>query len=151
MTGRKVRFALVGTGGIAQSYAQAFEDHPEARLVAVADVRADAARALSERFNCPSYTSYKAMANEGSRFEAVIICTPPNTHEEISLYFLERKIHVLCEKPLCLNVAGARQHGAGRSEGRRQAVDGFKVPLRRRRDPGQEHRHLGNPRRTHPL
>jgi predicted dehydrogenase len=109
MTGRKVRFALVGTGSIAQSYAQAFDDHPEARLVAVADVRADAARALSERFNCPSYTSYKAMANNGARFEAVIICTPPNTHEEISLYFVERKIHVLCEKPLCLDVAGARR------------------------------------------
>ena len=106
MTDGKVGFALVGTGGIAQSYAQAFEDHPEARLAAVADIRADAARALSERFNCPSYTSYKAMANDGKRFEAVIICTPPNTHEEISVYFLERKIHVLCEKPLCLDVAG---------------------------------------------
>ncbi len=109
MTGRKIRYALVGTGGIAQSYAQAFEDHPEARLVAVADVRADAARAFSERFNCPSYCSYKAMANNGTRFDAVVICTPPNTHEEISTYFLERKVHVLCEKPLCLDVAGARR------------------------------------------
>lgn len=104
----KVRFALVGAGAVAQAYAQAFENHPWAELVAVADTRPEAARALAERFDCPSYSSFEAMADGPAAFEAVLICTPPNTHEAISLYFLARKTHVLCEKPLCLGAAAAR-------------------------------------------
>ena len=44
-----VTFALIGAGGIAQSYAQAFENNAEAKLVAVADVRLDSATAPGER------------------------------------------------------------------------------------------------------
>src|SRR5205085_11407828 len=43
----KVRFALVGAGAIAGSYARAFAGHPDAELVSVADVRFAAARELA--------------------------------------------------------------------------------------------------------
>lgn len=103
----KIKFAMVGAGGIAQAYAQAFEQCEVAQLVAVADVREQSADALAERLNCRSYTSYQMMADR-EQFDAVIICTPPNTHPEISLFFVERKIHVLCEKPLSVDVESAR-------------------------------------------
>lgn len=101
-----VKFGIVGAGGIAQSYALAFEQCSTAQLVAVADVRESAAAALAERLGCRSYASYAAMAGD-SQFDAVIICTPPNTHPEISLFFVERGIHVLCEKPLSIDVESA--------------------------------------------
>ena len=103
----RIKFALVGAGGIAQAYAQAFEDCASAQLVAVADVREEAANALAARLDCRSYSSYRAMADD-AQFDAVIICTPPNTHPEISLFFVERKINVLCEKPLSVDVESAR-------------------------------------------
>jgi predicted dehydrogenase len=102
----KLKFGLVGAGGIAQSYAQAFEKSKFAELVAVADVRIEAAQAFAERLSCQSFVDYKLMA-EGTELDAVIICTPPVTHRDIALYFLERKIHVLCEKPLSVNVQSA--------------------------------------------
>jgi predicted dehydrogenase len=104
-----VRFALVGAGGIAQSYAQAFEDCPDGRLVAVADVRTETARALAERFNCPHYRSHEELDGQADGFDAVIVCTPPNTHEAISTYFLEQRRHVLCEKPFTLDSPSARR------------------------------------------
>lgn len=103
----KVKFGIVGAGGIAQSYVQAFEGHPCAEVVAIADIRADAARALAERARCRSYDSYQAMAN-GVVLDAVVVCTPPVTHPEVSLHFLRRKVHVLCEKPFTLDVKSAR-------------------------------------------
>ncbi len=104
-----VRFALVGAGSIAQSYAQAFETCAAARLVAVADVRAEAARALAERFCCPHYSSHHDLAREAERFDAVVVCTPPNTHEDVSMHFVEQGRHVLCEKPFTLSTASARR------------------------------------------
>lgn len=108
MTEQKVRFGLVGTGGIAQAYAQAFETCESAQLVAVADIRLEAAKAMAERAKCQSFDSHEAMA-ECAELDAVIVCTPPITHPEISIHFLERQVHVLCEKPLSISVNSARQ------------------------------------------
>jgi predicted dehydrogenase len=107
MANGAVRFGIVGAGGIAQAYAQAFETCNLARIVAVADVRAEAAQALAERLHCQPYHTYQALA-ERQDLEAVIVCTPPSSHPEVCLHFLERRVHVLCEKPLSINVASAR-------------------------------------------
>src|SRR5207249_7231973 len=88
MMDQKVRFGLVGAGGIAQSYAQAFQHCDSGRVVAVADIREDAARALAEGLGCQSYDSYQTMAPT-AKLDAVIACTPPATHAEVRQYVLD--------------------------------------------------------------
>ena len=105
----KVRYALIGAGGIAQSYAQAFRDHPDADLVAVADTRREAAAALAGPFDCPHYGAFEDVLTHGPEVDAVVVCTPPNTHEPITLRFARRGVHVLCEKPFTLTAASARR------------------------------------------
>ncbi len=104
----KLKFALIGTGGIAQTYAQAFQTSDFCEIVAVADVNKDSADAFAEPFNAKSFDDYKAIA-ENTEFDAVIVSTPPNSHPEIAEFFMNRGKHVLCEKPLCLSSAEAQK------------------------------------------
>ncbi len=105
---KKLKFALIGTGGIAQTYAQAFQASTCCKLVAVADINQDSAKAFAEPFGAKSYENYKTLA-ETETIDAVIISTPPNTHPEIAMYFMQKGVNVLCEKPLCLSVAEAKE------------------------------------------
>ncbi len=103
----KLRFGLVGAGGIAQAYAQAFNESKCCDLVAVADVRPEAASALAEIVGGKAYNDYKELVE--TELDAVIVATPPSTHPEIACFFMERGTPVLCEKPLCMSVAEAEK------------------------------------------
>lgn len=105
---KKIRFAMVGAGAIAQAYVQAFENCDEVELVAVADVRGEAAAAVAQSCGCQSFDSHQKLMQEAS-FDAAIVCTPPITHPEICVELLERGIHVLCEKPLAIDTPSAQK------------------------------------------
>jgi predicted dehydrogenase len=105
--GERLKFALIGAGSIAQTWAQAFEQSETAQVVGVVDVRGDAARALAERLKCKAFDSYQALG-DGAKPDAVVISTPPSSHPEICIHFLGRGIHVLCEKPFSIDSRSAR-------------------------------------------
>jgi predicted dehydrogenase len=100
-----VSFAIVGTGGIAHSYAVAFANNPHAKLVGVCDVRPDAATAFADKYGVPAFAAHTDL----TAAEVVIVCTPPNTHTDITLDLLRGGQHVLCEKPFTLSSAAARK------------------------------------------
>ncbi len=106
---KHLEIGLVGAGGIAQAYAQAIGRVAQAEIVAVADVHEPAAKNLAESISARAYTSYQELAEAESALGGVIICTPPSTHPEISEYFLARRVAVLCEKPLSIDVASAER------------------------------------------
>lgn len=103
----RLKLGLVGAGAISQAYIKALEDSPVARWAGVADVRPAAAKAAAEAMGCDSYDRYQDLV-ERAGCDAVIVCTPPSTHAEVALFFLERDIPVMCEKPLSIDVASAR-------------------------------------------
>lgn len=103
----RLKFALIGTGGIAQTYAQAFQQSDCCKLIAVADVNQESAKAFAEPFGAKSFNNYKSLA-ENTEIDAVIIATPPASHPEIATYFMGKGVNVLCEKPLCLSVSEAK-------------------------------------------
>jgi predicted dehydrogenase len=106
MSKQIVKFGLVGAGGIAQAYAQAFEQTDLAELVAIADLRPEAAAAMAKAANCPSFQTHQEMVN-AVELDAVIICTPPVTHPNICIELIEQGKHILCEKPFSIEVKSA--------------------------------------------
>jgi predicted dehydrogenase len=103
-----MRFGLIGAGAIAQAYAEAFRRSKEAELVAVTDVRHDAAQALAETMKCAAFPSLTSLLAE-TDVDGVVICTPPVTHPALAAEALNADVAVLCEKPLSIDVASARE------------------------------------------
>ena len=101
MNEKRLRFGMIGAGAIAQAYTEAFRNCDVARLVAVADIRPETAKAVAEGIGCQCYNSYQAMAKK-EKLDAVVICTPPVTHPEICLYFLNGKSMFSAKSPLAL-------------------------------------------------
>ncbi len=105
--GETLRFGIVGAGRIAESYAAAFRGSQVVALTAVADIQPNAAKAMAEKVGCKHFHSYQELL-DGAAIDAVIVSTPPATHEEICVAFLDRQIPVLCEKPVSLSGESAR-------------------------------------------
>ncbi len=92
------RMGLIGCGRISQAYVQAIGACPQIDLVAVMDVRPEAAQSAAEAESCGAFHDLEAMISEGG-LEGAIICAPPVEHRAIACRLLEAGIHVLCEKP----------------------------------------------------
>ena len=103
-----IRFGIIGCGRIAQSHLQALATLPDAKLTVAVESRAPAGEAVAAEFKCKWVTDY-ANPEILSQVDAVIIAAPPNLHGAIARYFLEKKIHVLCEKPLTITSSEARE------------------------------------------
>jgi predicted dehydrogenase len=100
---RPLTLGIVGAGRIAQTYAQVLAGCASVEVAAVADPDPVAASALGSKLSCPTVGSHGELFERGE-LEAVLICAPPVTHAEISVFFLERGVHVMCEKPLAITV-----------------------------------------------
>ncbi len=101
---RALRTAVVGGGLIAQAVHLpnlARLDHAF-EIAAIADVSATVAGGLAERYApARAHTDWSAMLDE-ERLDALVVCSPHATHAEIVLAALDRGLHVLVEKPLCI-------------------------------------------------
>ena len=104
---KKMRLGLIGAGLVAKNYAEAAARCSSAVFAAVMDVNLQAAQSLADILHCPAYDNLERMANE-SQLDAVVVCTPPIAHQEACHFFMQRNVHVLCEKPLTLNGRLAR-------------------------------------------
>jgi len=103
----KLKLGLIGAGAIAQTHVQAMPLVDCAEIVAVADVRPEAAAATAEGLGARNFKDHVTMG-EALALDGVIICTPPASHAEIAIHFLERGTAVLCEKPLAVDPESAR-------------------------------------------
>ena len=104
-----LRFAVLGTGGIANQFAGAVSLVDGAEIVAAASKSAERAAAFAQRHSIPkSYGSYAEMLRDPD-VDAVYVATTHNFHKENIIDCLSAGKHVLSEKPMVLTEADARE------------------------------------------
>jgi len=101
-----VNVGIVGAGRQGWRRARAVESFSDDRLVAVADRVAAAAQRLATAYAAATHDEWSALVDRAD-VDAVLVCTPPDSHAEIAVAALERGRHVLVEKPLARSVAEA--------------------------------------------
>ncbi|RTM01894.1 MAG: inositol 2-dehydrogenase [Hyphomicrobiales bacterium] len=97
-----LRFALLGAGRIGKVHARAVASNPQAKLVAVADAFEKAATELAAAYGAEVRT-IDAIEKSGD-IDAVIICTPTDTHADLIERFAKAGKAIFCEKPIDLSV-----------------------------------------------
>jgi myo-inositol 2-dehydrogenase / D-chiro-inositol 1-dehydrogenase len=97
-----VTFGLLGAGRIGKVHARAVASNPDAELVAVADAVEAAAMEIAGKYGCAVRTVDAIEAADD--IDAVVICTPTNTHADLIERFARAGKAVFCEKPVDLSL-----------------------------------------------
>ena len=97
---RKIRFALIGCGRIAQNHFTAIEHHSDfAELIAVCDVNSISLEKAAIRTKARPYKDLTSMLAE-CEIDAVIITTPSGLHSAQTVEIARSGRHVVTEKPM---------------------------------------------------
>lgn len=100
---RKIKWGIIGLGGIAHKFANDLITIEDADLYAVASRSQEKADEFAQKYGATkTYASYKDLANDPN-VEAVYIATPHALHKDNALMCLEKGIAVLGEKPFAMN------------------------------------------------
>ena len=98
-----VKFGLLGAGRIGKVHAKAITGDAGAQLVAVADAFPAAAQAIADQYGCDVRSIEAILAAKD--IDAVVICTPTDTHADLIEQFVKAGKAVFCEKPIDLSLA----------------------------------------------
>lgn len=96
--------AIIGGGFISNIHAQCYKNLG-VKIEAMADISEKVRQEFEEKYNCKTYSSAEEMLeNVSDNIDLVDICSPTFLHEEFILLALKHNKHVICEKPLSINI-----------------------------------------------
>jgi predicted dehydrogenase len=114
----QIKIGIIGTGGMAHWHAQQIIESGLGQIVAACDVDRTRAQSFATLFNAERvYDDFEHMI-AGGNLDAVAIVTSNDVHYAASMAAFAKGLHVMCEKPLAMNVQQAEEmcaaaHAAG--------------------------------------
>lgn len=102
---KKVKIGIIGAGRIGQVHAKSISGSISgAEIVAISDPYLDGAKKAADQFGIPeAYTNYQQIL-QNAAIDAVLICSPTNTHADIAMEAAKAGKHIFCEKPIDTSV-----------------------------------------------
>ena len=90
----------------AYSYARALGEIPGVTLAGIADADPERGRSAAEQYKTSHYVDYRELLE--TEIDAVVICSPNAEHKQHAIAAAQAGKHILCEKPISVNVADAK-------------------------------------------
>lgn len=128
--GRKVRYAIVGLGDIAQEALMPGVSHTgNSTITALVSGDPEKLTQLGKRYGVKhlyGYEQFPALLASGE-IDAIYLATPNWRHAEFAVPALEAGIHVLSEKPLDVSSAKAREIMAAAVKGKAKLMTAYRL------------------------
>jgi len=106
-----IKWGVIGTGHMANIFAESIQETDNAKLVAVSSRTKKSLEIFGDRFNIKK--NLRFISNEeickSEDIDAVYISTSNNTHFDLIKLCAINKKNILCEKPFCLNLNEAKE------------------------------------------
>ena len=96
-----VKIGFIGAGGNANWHMDMIKDVPDCKVVAVADIAFDKAKATAAKHGATAYASHKHML-ESEKLDCCYISVPPYQHGEPEIDVIHKGLPFFVEKPLAL-------------------------------------------------
>lgn len=103
-----MRLAIVGAGGMGTFHGHSLASLPGIEIVAVADIRLEAAQVLTDAVGGTASADGIAVASMAG-LDGLVISSMEDSHEPLALAAMERRTRILCEKPLAVGVDACRR------------------------------------------
>ncbi|MBN2545941.1 MAG: Gfo/Idh/MocA family oxidoreductase [Spirochaetes bacterium] len=104
----KLNFGVIGLGIIGLKHLNYLKEISSANIYAVCSRVKEKIDETAKLYKCKPYYSYQELLND-KNIDAVIITTPHDSHAEICIEAFKKNKHVLCEKPLAVDVFDAEK------------------------------------------
>ncbi len=103
---RRLRVAVIGAGEMGRMHLEGWRTVRDVELVVVADPDLSRAQTLASQHGIDCVGDWQA-AIDRADVDVVSVCVPTCFHPDVTVFAAERGKHVICEKPIALDLAGA--------------------------------------------
>ena len=102
-----MRVGVIGAGVMGTNHARVFGGLPNTTMVGIVDPLPEHRTRATELAGCRAFETLDQLLAEG--VDAVTVAAPTHLHHEVALACIERKIHILVEKPVASTVEEGRE------------------------------------------
>ena len=101
MREKRLQIGIIGAGRIGRVHAESLAFRiPEAAAAAIADINGEAAREVAEHCGIPRVVTESSEILSDPAIDAVLICSPTETHANLIVGAARAGKHIFCEKPI---------------------------------------------------
>ena len=121
-----LKAAVVGVGSISGNHIRNYIENPETELYAFCDINEARLKKMGEKYGVTRlYTDEAEMLRDLPEIDVVSVCTWNSAHAPCTIMALNAGKHVLCEKPMALNVEEAEAMKAAADRAGKLLMIGF--------------------------
>jgi len=103
---KKLNVAVLGSGAFGNIHVEGYLNNPNCKVVAIACRTENHAMESANKYKIPkSYFGSKGWQDllDKEDLDIVSICSPNYLHAPMILESIEKNVHILCEKPICIS------------------------------------------------